>query len=45
MISPRTVEKHVHHILHKLAVSSRLGAVALASDVVEIRPDGMGETA
>jgi DNA-binding NarL/FixJ family response regulator len=45
MISPRTVEKHVHHILHKLAVSSRLGAVALASDVVEIRQDGMGETA
>ena len=45
MISPRTVEKHVHHILHKLAVSSRLGAVALASDVVEIQQDGMGETA
>ena len=45
MISPRTVEKHVHHILHKLAVSSRLGAVALATKVGEIRPDGMGETA
>jgi DNA-binding NarL/FixJ family response regulator len=44
-ISPRTVEKHVHHILNKLAVSSRLGAVALASEVVEIRQDGMGETA
>jgi DNA-binding NarL/FixJ family response regulator len=44
-ISPRTVEKHVHHILHKLAVSSRLGAVALATKVGEIRPDGMGETA
>jgi DNA-binding NarL/FixJ family response regulator len=44
-ISHRTVEKHVHHILDKLAVSSRLGAVALAADVVEIRGDGMGETA
>lgn len=44
-ISYRTVEKHVHHILHKLAVSSRLGAVALAAEVVEIRRDGMGETA
>jgi DNA-binding NarL/FixJ family response regulator len=44
-ISYRTVEKHVQHILRKLAVSSRLGAVALASEVVEIRQDGMGETA
>jgi DNA-binding NarL/FixJ family response regulator len=44
-ISHRTVEKHVHHILHKLSVSSRLGAVALAAEVVEIRQDGMGETA
>jgi DNA-binding NarL/FixJ family response regulator len=45
-ISHRTVEKHVHHILHKLAVSSRLGAVALAgAEIVEIRQDGVGETA
>jgi DNA-binding NarL/FixJ family response regulator len=31
-ISPRTVEKHVHHILSKLRVSSRLAAVALAAE-------------
>jgi DNA-binding NarL/FixJ family response regulator len=31
-ISPRTVEKHVHNILAKLQVSSRLAAVALARE-------------
>jgi len=31
-ISPRTVEKHVHNILVKLEVSSRLAAVALARE-------------
>jgi RNA polymerase sigma factor (sigma-70 family) len=36
-ISPRTVERHVHHILAKLQVRSRLEAVRLASE--------MGETA
>ena len=32
-ISPRTVEKHVHHILDKLEVESRLAAVAFASEM------------
>lgn len=32
-ISPRTVEKHVHHILEKLSVGSRLAAVALVKDL------------
>jgi DNA-binding NarL/FixJ family response regulator len=32
-ISLRTVEKHVHHILHKLEVGSRLAAVALATEM------------
>jgi DNA-binding NarL/FixJ family response regulator len=32
-ISPRTVEKHVHHILDKLEVESRLAAVALATEM------------
>jgi RNA polymerase sigma factor (sigma-70 family) len=32
-ISPRTVEKHVHHILEKLRVRSRLAAVALATEL------------
>ncbi|HET8768325.1 MAG TPA: response regulator transcription factor [Pedococcus sp.] len=32
-ISPRTVEKHVHNILAKLQVSSRLAAVALAREM------------
>jgi DNA-binding NarL/FixJ family response regulator len=32
-ISPRTVEKHVHHILNKLGVESRLAAAARASHV------------
>jgi DNA-binding NarL/FixJ family response regulator len=34
-ISPRTVENHVHHILHKLEVGSRLAAVALALEIDE----------
>ena len=34
-ISPRTVENHVHHILHKLEVGSRLAAVALAREMGE----------
>jgi DNA-binding NarL/FixJ family response regulator len=41
-ISHRTVEKHVHQILHKLAVTSRLGAAVLAAEGIE---DRMGETA
>ena len=32
-ISPRTVEKHVHHILDKLEVGSRLAAVAFATEM------------
>jgi len=32
-ISPRTVEKHVHNILAKLEVSSRLAAVAFAREM------------
>jgi RNA polymerase sigma factor (sigma-70 family) len=32
-ISPRTVEKHVHHILAKLQVRSRIAAVALAREM------------
>jgi DNA-binding NarL/FixJ family response regulator len=32
-ISPRTVENHVHHILDKLEVGSRLAAVALATEM------------
>lgn len=34
-ISPRTVENHVHHILDKLEVGSRLAAVALAMEIGE----------
>ena len=44
-ISPRTVEKHVHHILAKLEVNSRLAAVALASDLGEFTYEGMRGTA
>jgi DNA-binding NarL/FixJ family response regulator len=45
MISPRTVEKHVHHILAKLQVPSRLAAVALARDAAESEYQAMRETA
>jgi DNA-binding NarL/FixJ family response regulator len=45
MISPRTVEKHVHHILAKLQVSSRLAAVALARETGESEYGVMRETA
>jgi DNA-binding NarL/FixJ family response regulator len=45
MISPRTVEKHVHHILAKLQVPSRLAAVALAREAAESEYGAMRETA
>ena len=45
MISPRTVEKHVHHILAKLQVSSRLAAVARALETRESEYGAMRETA
>ena len=45
MISPRTVEKHVHHILAKLEVSSRLAAVALSRETGESGYGAMRETA
>jgi DNA-binding NarL/FixJ family response regulator len=44
-ISPRTVEKHVHHILTKLQVRSRLAAVALASEMGELTYEPMRGTA
>jgi DNA-binding NarL/FixJ family response regulator len=44
-ISPRTVEKHVHHILSKLQVRSRLAAVALASEMGELAYEPMRGTA
>jgi DNA-binding NarL/FixJ family response regulator len=44
-ISPRTVEKHVHHILQKLEVGSRLAAVALASNMGDTPYERVGGTA
>ncbi|HEX5937149.1 MAG TPA: response regulator transcription factor [Actinomycetota bacterium] len=43
-ISPRTVEKHVHHILDKLEVESRLAAVALATEMGGLTHPEMGGT-
>ena len=44
-ISPRTVEKHMNHILAKLQVRSRLAAVALAAEVGEVTYEAMRGTA
>jgi RNA polymerase sigma factor (sigma-70 family) len=44
-ISPRTVEKHVHHILQKLDVNSRLAAVSLALELGEVAHEPMRGTA
>jgi DNA-binding NarL/FixJ family response regulator len=44
-ISPRTVDKHVQHILQKLGVKSRLAAVILASRMGDLTNSGMRGTA
>lgn len=38
-ISPRTVDKHIEHILHKLEARSRLQAVASAIDMGDLAKD------
>jgi DNA-binding NarL/FixJ family response regulator len=44
-ISPRTVDKHVQHILNKLGVRSRLGAAILASRMGDLTNDDLRGTA
>jgi DNA-binding NarL/FixJ family response regulator len=44
-ISPRTVDKHVQHILQKLGVNSRLAAGILASRMGDLTNDEMRGTA
>jgi DNA-binding NarL/FixJ family response regulator len=44
-ISPRTVDKHVQHILRKLEVKSRLGAAILASRMEDLADGDMQGTA
>ena len=46
-ISHRTVEKHVHQILNKLEVTSRVGAAVLAAEGLDVLiddRDGRSET-
>jgi DNA-binding NarL/FixJ family response regulator len=44
-ISPRTVDKHVQHILQKLGVKSRLAAAILASRMGDLANEEMRGTA
>ena len=43
-ISPRTVETHVHNILHKLQVPSRTSAVALTFELGDLLPRRAGRS-
>lgn len=43
-IRPRTVETHVHNILHKLQVPSRTAAVALTFELEDLLPPRVGGT-